>query len=189
MACSHSKLTAGAAVGRQPVGHEHCRSIALLPQELAHEPEGCGSVSARLHQKVQDLPLAVDRAPQPQALASDRDRHLVEVPLRARPGTKPAEVASESWPELEDPAPNRLIRQVEPALGQELLHVAVAQGEPEIEPDGVPDGLRWELMTSVGDRLHTPTLPPPLRVTKPTQQPPCQQNGSPFEFGAAVLCD
>jgi hypothetical protein len=33
----------------------------------------------------------------------------------------------------------------------------------------VPDDLRWELMTSVGDRLHTPTLqlPSAIRVTKP----------------------
>src|SRR5215207_2657965 len=169
MARSHPKLTAGAGVGRQPIGHEHVRSIALLPQELAHEPEGCGFVPAWLHEHVQDLALAIDRSPQPQTLASDHDRHLVEVPLGAWPGTKPAEVASESWPEFEDPAPNRLIRHVEPALGQELLHVAVAQGEPEIEPDRVPDDLRWELMTSVGDRLHTPTLPLPsaIRVTKP----------------------
>jgi hypothetical protein len=76
-------------------------------------------------------------------------------------GRKPARIA-----------PNRLIRHVEPALGQELLHVAVAQGEPEIEPDRVPDDLRWELMTSVGDRLHTPTLPLPsaIRVTKPIRK-------------------
>src|SRR5829696_7790674 len=127
MAGSHSKLTVGAPVGRQPVGHEHRRSIALLPQELAHEPEGRGFVPTRLHEHVQDLALAVDRAPQPQALASDHDSHLVEVPVGAWPGTKPAEVASESWPELENPAPNRLIRHVEPALGQELFHISVAR--------------------------------------------------------------
>jgi hypothetical protein len=34
------------------------------------------------------------------------------------PGTKPTEVASESWPELENPAPNRLIGHVEPAFGR-----------------------------------------------------------------------
>ena len=68
--------------------------------------------------------------------------HLVEVPLRAWPGTKPTEVAGESWPELQNPAPDCFIGDVEPALGQELLHVAVAQGEPEIEPDRVPDDLR-----------------------------------------------
>ena len=87
-------------------------------------------------------------------------------------GTKPTEVAGESWPELQNPAPDCFIGDVEPALGQELLHVAVAQGEPEIEPDRVPDDLGWELMTGVGDGLHTPTLPPPsaIRVTTPTDK-------------------
>jgi hypothetical protein len=84
---------------------------------------------ARLHEHVQDLALAIDRSPQPQALAPDHDRPA------AWPGTKPTEVASESWPEFQNPAPDCLIGHVEPALGQQFLHVAVAQGEPEIEPD------------------------------------------------------
>src|SRR5215211_7677290 len=67
-----------------------------------------GFVPPRLHEHVQDLALAVDGSPQPQAFAPNHDRHFVEVPLVAWPGTKPTEVASESWPELEDPAPNRL---------------------------------------------------------------------------------
>src|SRR5215204_1378738 len=166
MARSHPELTAGAGVGRQPIGHEHRRSIALLPQELAHEPQGCGLIAARLHKHVQDLALAVDRSPQPQAFACDHDRHFVEVPLVAWPGTKPTEVAGESWPELQNPAPNGLVGHVEPALGQEFLHIAVAQREPEIEPDRVSDDLGWTLMTGIGDGLHTPTLPPPsVRVT------------------------
>jgi hypothetical protein len=35
----------------------------------------------------------------------------------------------------------------------------------------VPDDLRWELMTGIGDRLHTPTLSPPsaIRVTTPPE--------------------
>src|SRR5215204_6564535 len=102
-------------------------------------------------------PFAVDRAPQPQVLASDHDRHLVKVPLGAGPGTEPAEVAGESWPELQNPAPDCFIGDVEPALGQEFLHVAVAQGEPEIEPDRMSDDLGWEPMSGVGDGLHTPT--------------------------------
>ena len=37
---SQSKLSPGARVGGQPIGYEHVRSVALLPQELAHQPEG-----------------------------------------------------------------------------------------------------------------------------------------------------
>src|SRR5215211_1332695 len=69
MTSTKPELTAGAPVGRQPIGHEHRRSIALLPQQPAHEPQGCGFVPARLHEQVQDLALAVDGSPQPQAFA------------------------------------------------------------------------------------------------------------------------
>jgi acyl-CoA synthetase (AMP-forming)/AMP-acid ligase II len=58
-----------------------------------------------------------------------------------------------------DPAPDCFIGHVEPALGQEFLHVAVAHGEPKIEPDGVPDDLGRKAMAVVGDGLHGPILP------------------------------
>src|SRR5215216_2610906 len=58
------------------------------------------------------------------------------------------------------------------ALGEELLHVPVAQGEPEVEPDGVPDHLGREAVAVVGDRLHGPFYrsQPPVRLTR--QCPP-----------------
>src|SRR4051794_33098836 len=112
MAGSHPKLTASVAIGRQPIRHQDRRSIALLPQQLAHEPQGCGLIPARLHEHVQHLALAIDGSPQPQPFAPNHNSHLVEVPLRAWPGTEPTEVAGESWPELENPAPNRLIGHV-----------------------------------------------------------------------------
>src|SRR3954452_20181359 len=168
MTRSQPKLTAGAPVGRQPIGHDDGRSVALLPKQLAHEPDGCGSVPARLHEGVQDLALTIDGSPQPQAFAPDHDSHFVEMPPGAWLGTKPTEVARESWPELENPAPNCLVGHIEAALGQELFHVAVAQGEPEIQPNRASDDLGWELMTGIGDGLHGPILPPPsVPVTMP----------------------
>src|SRR3954462_1550830 len=161
MTRSQPKLTAGAPVGRQPIGHDDGRSVALLPKQLAHEPDGCGSVPARLHEGVQDLALTIDGSPQPQAFAPNHDSHFVEMPPGAWLGTKPTEVARESWPELENPAPNCLVGHIEAALGQELFHVAVAQGEPEIQPNRASDDLGWELMTGIGDGLHGPILPPP----------------------------
>jgi hypothetical protein len=40
MASSHPKLTASAPIGRQPIRHEHPRSIALLLKQLALELQG-----------------------------------------------------------------------------------------------------------------------------------------------------
>jgi hypothetical protein len=78
-------------------------------------------------------------APARRVPALDRDHHLVQVPGVRR--SKPAQVAREGKSELEDPSPNRLVGDVEAAFGQELLHVAVAQGEPQIKPYGMPDDL------------------------------------------------
>jgi hypothetical protein len=39
-------------------------------------------------------------------------------------------------------------------LCQEVLNIAVAQSEPEIEPDGMPDGVRWKSMPSIRNWLH-----------------------------------
>jgi hypothetical protein len=79
MASSHPKPTASAPIGGQPIRHEHRRRIALLLEELAHQPQSSRLVPLRLHQQVQDLALVVDGAPQPQAFAPDHNRHFVEV--------------------------------------------------------------------------------------------------------------
>src|SRR4051794_21594135 len=53
-------------------------------------------------------------------------------------------------------APHRLVRDIEPALCQEILHVAIAQCEAEIEPDRVLDD-RWrKAMAGIGERVIAP---------------------------------
>jgi hypothetical protein len=52
--------------------------------------------------------------------------------------------------------PDRLVRDVEPTLGQEFLDISIAEREPQIAPDGVPDDLGWVLVSSIGDGLHSP---------------------------------
>src|SRR5215218_6678652 len=88
--------------------------VGLTEGDKAH-PNEIAPGPARLHEHPGSR-LAVDRSPQqPQPFASDHDSHLVEVPLGAWPRTKPTEVTSERWPELENPASNRFIGDVEPA--------------------------------------------------------------------------
>jgi hypothetical protein len=89
------------------------------------------------------------------------------MPLACRSGAQPAQVTSESWPELQDPASDALVGGLDAALGQELLDIAVAEREAQIEPDGVPDDLGRELVTCVGDGLHAYALP----LYRPPRQP------------------
>jgi hypothetical protein len=55
--------------------------------------------------------------------------------------------------EFEYPSADRLIADYEATLGQEVLNIAVAQGEPEIEPDSVPNDIRWKSMARIGNCL------------------------------------
>jgi hypothetical protein len=54
--------------------------------------------------------------------------------------------SGERGPELQDPPPHGLVRDVQPPLGEQILNVAKAKSEPEIEPDGVSNDLRRELV-------------------------------------------
>ena len=83
VAARQTQLASGRAVGAQLVGHKIVGCIALLLEQLAHELHGCGSVPPALHQDVEHLALTVHRTPEPEAFASDRDSHFVQVP-RAR---------------------------------------------------------------------------------------------------------
>ena len=50
----------------------------------------------------------------------------------------------------------------------------VAQREPEVEPDCVPDDLSWELAARIGDGLHAPALPGTLPCRPPFRDIACR---------------
>jgi hypothetical protein len=67
-------------------------------------------------------------------------------------------------------APNRLIGDIETTLGKEFLDVSVAQAEAKIQPSSVPNDLRRELVTGIGDGLQS--LPYPKRPGSMTEPRP-----------------
>ena len=81
------------------------------------------------------------------------------MPPRTRARTSTPEVARIQRADLEHPTPDSLIRDVEPALGEEVLNIPIAQCETQIELHRALDHHRWELMTSVGDREHPSGYP------------------------------
>ena len=68
----------------------------------------------------------VDGAPQVHPPAGNADHHLIEMPAIARSRALVSQLAGDVRAELQDPAPHRLVGQVETALGQKLLNIAVA---------------------------------------------------------------
>ncbi len=118
VATAETELSAGTAIRGELVRHEDLRGEALLPEELPHEPLGRLRVAPALHQHVEDLAFVVDGPPKPEALTSDPDHHLVEVPGRTRARASTPEFPREDRPELQNPAPDRFVKRVEPSLGE-----------------------------------------------------------------------
>jgi len=88
----------------------------------------------------------IDGTPEIHPLAGAPHHHLVEMPAIARPRATPTQPLCDRGTELPHPAPYGFLGDVEPALGQQLLDVAIAQGEAEIERDRVLNdlgGKRW----------------------------------------------
>src|SRR5712672_2586315 len=76
----------------------------------------------------------------------------------ARAWAAPPQLSCKPGPEFQNPAPHRFIGNLQAALGEELLDIAVAQCEPEIKPDRVLDDRRREAMPSVGELIHAGSL-------------------------------
>lgn len=70
----------------------------------------------------------------------------VRVPSARRRTAAPAQLRRHKRPELVDPSAHRLAADLDPALCQQFFHIADAQGEPEIQPDRLPDHVRREPM-------------------------------------------
>ena len=94
-----------------------------------------------LNEHVEDLALVIDGAPQVHPFPSDPNNHLIEVPSRARAWAPLPQLARDQRAEFQHLAPHLFIGDAEPTLGEQFLHVSVAQGEAEIKPDRVLNDL------------------------------------------------
>src|SRR5436305_14556736 len=173
MTAAEAKMPKRSCVGAELVGRQGFRREALFPEQLTHQPECRVLVAAALHQHIENLALVIDGAPQVHPFACDANHHLIEVPPVARSWAAPSKPAGEPGPELQNPAPHGFIGNLQASLGEELLHVAVAQGESEIKPDRVLDDRRREAMSAIGRLIHAGILPcratrsNPVSVTMP----------------------
>jgi hypothetical protein len=77
----------------------------------------------------------------------------------ARPRAPLAQPSRDRGTEFQHPTSHRFVGDVESALGQQFLDIAVAQGEPEIEPDRVLDDLGREPMAVIAEQGHADILP------------------------------
>jgi len=90
--------------------------------------------------------------PDPELSARNHRGHLVEMPARRWPRAPTAKFPSKQRPELRDPSPHRFIGDNRPALSEQILDVAKAEGETDVEPNGVLNDRGRELVAGERDR-------------------------------------
>jgi hypothetical protein len=100
----------------------------------------CSFVAPPLHEQIENLAFAVDRAPQPELPAANGHGHLIKMPPGGWPRASTAKFSGEHRPELQDPSPHRFVGDIQPTLSKQVFDVAIAEGETKIEPNSVPDG-------------------------------------------------
>src|SRR5208282_5783022 len=145
----------------QPAGYQlrFCRQQAGLGrrrvlQELAHQFQRGVLVSLGLDQHVENLALSINGPPQVDHLAVDFQIDLVEMPRRVRLRATLSQVGRNHWSETVHPTPNRLVGHRQSAFRQQILDVAQAEAEPEIEPYCLVNDLGREPVSDVADFLH-----------------------------------
>jgi hypothetical protein len=145
------------AVRAQLVGHQHIRREALFLEQLAHQFHRCGL--SRRREQVENLAFVVNRAPEPVLPARNRCGYLIEMPTRCWPRASTAKFSGEQRPELQYPSPHRFVGDIQTALRKQIFDVAIAERETHIQPNGMPDDRRRELMAGKRDRqaLSYPT--------------------------------
>src|ERR671931_203375 len=82
-------------------------------------------------------------------LAADVQLQLVHMPFVGRSRSAPTELVGVGRPELATPEADGLIADLDASLGEQLFDVAMAQVEPEVQPDRVADELGREAMATV----------------------------------------
>lgn len=151
-------LPDGSAIGTQFIGCDALGREALLFQQLAQQSRGRLGGAPGLDEEIQNLALIVNCPPEPMFAATDIDGHLIQMPARTWLRAALAQVARDKAPELQEPAPNRLVRDVDAAFGEHFLNVPERQREAGIDPDGMHDDRRRKAMALERDGIHRPSI-------------------------------
>ena len=126
--------TAGGLIARQRVGDQAARDGALCFQELTEESDRSSSIPSGLHEDVDHIPILVNRPPPVLRPALNPHEQLIEIPrisLASPPPSPPSRILQS---ERQAPSADRLVRDVDAAVGEEVLDVPNTEAEPVSRP-------------------------------------------------------
>jgi hypothetical protein len=142
-------LALGRLVAPQLIGHDDPRDVRKALQQLAEGLPDSRLVTPALDKNVEDISHLVHRAPEITLFATDGQTHLIQMPLVAWSGAPVPSLVGVGLPELPAPLAHGFIGEADPACGQQLLHIAIAEAEAEIQSHAIADDLCRETMAFV----------------------------------------
>src|SRR5436305_10524537 len=116
----------------------------------------CGKpIPLRLNQNIEHNTVLIDCSPEIVSDAVDLEKNFVEVPLITGSSTPSSEAIGILFAELIAPTPDRLVADQHSTGRHQLLHVAKADAETEVEPNALRDDLSRESMATVQAVRHS----------------------------------
>ncbi len=106
----------------QLIGDDHAWHIHESFEQLAEKSFRCFFVASALHQDIQHVAILIHGSPEVMLLASNREHHLIHIPLVATTRAATAQFIGIGLTKFEAPLPHRFIGHDDPALGQKLLN-------------------------------------------------------------------
>lgn len=132
VAIQDTKLPQRRSIRRQLIGGDRLGVDTLVLQQPPEQLHRRMSIAPLLDKDVQHLAFVIHGPPEPHAPSADLADHLVQMPP-ARRGVSPApDVSGDQRSELDYPATDCFAADIDPALGEQFLHIADAEGEAEI---------------------------------------------------------
>jgi hypothetical protein len=139
----------GRHVTSQLVSDDHSRLNSVLRiYHAMQEALRSVLVASTLNQDVQHRPILIQGAPQPVPAFVHRERHLVQVPTSRRVAGGADAAPRPQRTELAAPESDGLLADMDAPLSEELLDIAVAEGEAVVQPDRASDDLGWKSVAS-----------------------------------------
>ena len=105
----------------------------------------------RLGKHIENLAFGIYGSPKIGHATVDLEVDLVQMPGGVGPGPTSAQDRCDPRSEMVHPAPNGLVGNRDAAFRQQILDVAEAEREPEIEPNSPLNDLRREPVTGIAD--------------------------------------
>ena len=131
------------------VSNELVRWPLLVFQHLAKEASSGSPVSVACEEDIEDIAILVNGSPKIMTFTADGDEQLVHVPDVTEPTLSPPQSAGVLGSELTASGSNGFVGYGDATLGEKVLHIAKAQSEPTVQPDGMADDLGWKAVASI----------------------------------------